>query len=171
MSKISQYGSLSSPTSSDLLVIVDVTDTSMAGSGTTKAITVANFLAGVLAGSGGVPSAAIAPQVVALTDGASISVNAALGNDFSVTIAGNRTMAAPSNPVNGECITFVVAQDSTGSRTLTWTSGAGGYSFGAGSAPTLSTAAHAVDLVAFRYAASAGGGAGAWCSLGSALGY
>ena len=46
-----------------------------------------------------VESGALAPAVVGLTDAATIAVDASLGNDFRVTIAGNRTMANPANPV------------------------------------------------------------------------
>jgi hypothetical protein len=117
--------------------------------------------------SGAAMTGFLAPKVVVLSDAATIAVNAKLGNDFRVTIAGNRTAGAPANPADGEKITFEVIQDSTGSRTLTWTSGAGGYSFGSGSAPTLSTAAGAADQVAFRYSATKL----AWCYLGSTGGF
>lgn len=127
--------------------------------------TAANF-----AGGATVP-AYVAPTVSALTDGSSIAVNAALANDFSVTLGGNRTMAAPSNPVNGQKITFEIAQDATGSRTLAWATGTGAYSFGSGTAPVVSTAAHAVTLVAFRYSAKAANSAGMWCYLGSLGGF
>lgn len=123
-----------------------------------------------LAGGATFP-AKVAPHVVTLTDVATILVDASLGNELRVTLGGNRTMGAPSNATDGQTVTFEVAQDGSGSRTVTWTGGAGGYSFGAGSAPTLSTAAHAVDLVAFRYSAAAGNSAGAWCYLGSLTGY
>jgi hypothetical protein len=113
----------------------------------------------------------LAPKVTALTDGSSIATNAALGNDFKVTIAGNRTMAAPSNPVDGQKIMYEIKQDTTGSRLITWTTGTGGFSFGAGSAPTLTTTASDVDLVAFRYSAAAGGATGRWCYMGAGLGY
>lgn len=49
MSKITAYGALSSPTANDELPIVDVNDPTMAPSGTTKNITVANLLAYLLA--------------------------------------------------------------------------------------------------------------------------
>lgn len=47
MSKISAYTALTSPAASDVLPVVDVSDTSMAASGTTKKITVGNLLPGV----------------------------------------------------------------------------------------------------------------------------
>lgn len=113
---------------------------------------------------GGTLTKYLAPAVVTLTDATTIAVDASLGNDFRVTLAGNRTMGAPSNPADGQAVTFEVVQDATGSRTLTWDAA---YHFGSGSAPTLSTAASATDLVAFRYSASKSG----WLYLGSALGF
>jgi hypothetical protein len=65
---------------------------------------------------------AVAPAVVNLTDAATIAVDASLGNDFRVTIAGNRTMGNPANPVNGQQIIFQVTQGSAGSFTLNWAS-------------------------------------------------
>lgn len=113
---------------------------------------------------GGALTKYLAPAVVQLTDGATIAVNAALGNDFRVTLGGNRTIANPANPVDGQMIEFAIAQDGTGSRTVTWSSA---YDFGANGAPTLSTAASKVDLVGFKYHA----GLAAWLCTGSALGF
>lgn len=105
---------------------------------------------------------------VALTDGSTISVDASLGNTFRVTLGGNRTMGAPSNPTDGQKILFAIKQDGTGSRTVTWTSGTGGYSFGSDvTTPTLSTAANKVDYVGFTYSSSAS----AWHCLAYARGY
>lgn len=92
---------------------------------------------------------------VALTDAATILVNAQLGFLFRVTLAGSRTIAAPSNPVDGQRITFELKQDGTGSRLITWTSTAGGFSFGGQSAPTLTTTAAKTDRVSFVYNAAA----------------
>jgi hypothetical protein len=110
----------------------------------------------------------LAPAVVTLTDASTIAVNAALGNDFRVTLGGSRTMGAPSNPVDGQDITFMITQPASGGPdTVTWTSGTGGYSFGASSAPTLSTGASATDMVGFKYRATAQ----KWLYMGSLLGY
>ena len=87
--------------------------------------------------------------MVGLTDAATIAVDASLGNDFRVTIAGNRTMANPANPADGQKITFQVTQGSGGSFTLTWGSS---YEFSTGlPLPTLSTAAGETDLLCFIY--------------------
>ena len=68
-------------------------------------------------------SGAVAPAVVGLTDAATIAVDASLGNDFRVTIAGNRTMGNPADPTDGQQIIFQVTQGTGGSFTLTWGSG------------------------------------------------
>lgn len=57
---------------------------------------------------------------IALTDAATIATDAALGYEFYVTLGGNRTMGAPTNPSTGQQITYVVIQDGTGGRTLAW---------------------------------------------------
>lgn len=61
----------------------------------------------------------LAPSVVALTDAATIATNAAAGNHFRVTLAGNRTLGAPTNPTDGQKVTWEFVQDGTGSRTIT----------------------------------------------------
>lgn len=81
-----------------------------------------------------------------LTDAATVSWDAAGGISAQVTLGGNRTMESPQNPVPGKLHTLHVIQDGTGSRTLTWQSA---YKFAGGSAPTLSTAAGARDVLVF----------------------
>lgn len=86
--------------------------------------------------------AAAAP--VALTDAATVAVDMNSGINFSLTLGGNRTMGAPSNTKNGQSGCFLIKQDGTGSRTLSWNSV---YKWPAGTAPTLTTTASAVDKV------------------------
>jgi hypothetical protein len=81
-----------------------------------------------------------------LTDGASISWDLSQNQVCSVTLAGNRTLAAPTNQVDGATYILIVKQDATGSRTLTFNST---YKFPGGTAPTLSTGANDVDIVTF----------------------
>ena len=81
---------------------------------------------------------------VQLTDGTNISVNASLSNAFRVTLGGNRTLGNPTNLVAGFTYTFRIIQDATGSRTLAYGSA---YKFPRGTAPTLSTAANAIDYL------------------------
>jgi hypothetical protein len=79
-----------------------------------------------------------------LTDGATITPDFDANQNFSVTLAGNRTLANPSNIDAGQTGSIFVVQDGTGSRTLSF----GSYwDFAGGTAPTLSTAAGAVDRI------------------------
>jgi len=85
------------------------------------------------------------PGVVAtLTDAATITPDMSSNTNFTVTLGGNRTLANPTNFVSGQTGSIFIVQDGTGSRTLSW----GSYwDFSNGTAPTLSTAANAVDRV------------------------
>jgi hypothetical protein len=97
---------------------------------------------------------AVAPKVIALTDAATITVNAALGNDFRVTVNGNRAMAKPTNPSDGQKIVFQVTQGTGGSFTITWDSS---YEFSSSlPQPTLSSTAGQTDLLGFIYNAAKG---------------
>lgn len=84
--------------------------------------------------------------VSALTDGATITPDFAASNNFSVTLGGNRTLANPTNLTAGQSGIIVITQDGTGSRTLAF----GSYwKFATGTAPTLTTTAAAVDVLAY----------------------
>lgn len=83
-------------------------------------------------------------DVVTLTDGATITPDMKDGNFFTVTLAGNRTLANPSNLAAGQSGCFFIVQDGTGSRTLGYGSQ---YDFAGGTAPTLTTTASAVDRI------------------------
>ncbi|GGY13636.1 hypothetical protein [Streptomyces anandii] len=61
----------------------------------------------------------MAPAPITFTDASTIATNAALGNLFRVTLAGNRTPGAPTNPTDGQRAMWELIQDATGSRTLT----------------------------------------------------
>ena len=79
-----------------------------------------------------------------LTDGATITPDFATANNFTVTLAGNRTIANPTNLTAGQSGSIFIVQDGTGSRTAAW----GSYwDFAGGTAPTLTTTASAVDRV------------------------
>jgi hypothetical protein len=82
--------------------------------------------------------------ISALTDGATITPDFAVANNYSVTLGGNRTLANPSNLTAGQSGSIFITQDGTGSRTLAYGSQ---YDFIGGTAPTLSTAANAVDRI------------------------
>lgn len=126
---------------------------------------IAQAAANALPGAGGTLTGALIPAVVPLTFGASIALNAALGNVFAVTLtASTGTLAAPANPADGQAIRVRAIQDATGGWTLAYASA---YDFGTAGAPTLSTAPGAGDELGFEYWASKS----KWCYLGSALGF
>ena len=84
--------------------------------------------------------------ITALTDGTTITPDFAAANNFSVTLGGNRTLANPTNLTAGQSGVIVITQDGTGSRTLAY----GSYwKFPSGTAPTLTTTAAAVDVLAY----------------------
>lgn len=85
-----------------------------------------------------------ASNIYALTDGATITPDFSLGNNFSVTLGGNRTLANPTNLTAGQSGVIYLTQDATGSRTLSY----GSYwKFSGGTAPTLTTTASATDAL------------------------
>ena len=95
--------------------------------------------------SGGVSlTGGAASNITALSDGATITIDMATACHHSVTLGGNRTFAAPSNQVVGQSGSIFITQDGTGSRTATFN---GAFKFSSGTAPTLSTAAGAVDRI------------------------
>ena len=107
-----------------------------------------------LSGNVGIGTAAPAKQlsitksalatINTLTDGATITPDFDAGQNFSVTLAGNRTLANPTNIDAGQTGSIFITQDGTGSRTLSF----GSYwDFAGGTAPTLSTAAASVDRI------------------------
>ena len=80
-------------------------------------------------------------DIQALTDGTNISVDLNAGQNFTVTLAGNRTLDNPTNCVAGQVGSIFVVQDGTGSRTLAYGTS---WDFIGGEAPVLSTAAAAI---------------------------
>ena len=83
-----------------------------------------------------------------LTDGSNIDWNAATQDVCKVTLGGNRTLNAPTNPTTGQFISLLVIQDGTGSRTLSFNAI---YEFKDDTAPTLTTTAAKGDVFVFRY--------------------
>ena len=85
-----------------------------------------------------------AVEVATLTDGANISVDLGANQNFTVTLAGNRTLDNPTNKVVGQTGSIFIVQDATGSRTLSYGTD---YEFAGGTVPTLTTTAAAVDRI------------------------
>ena len=97
-----------------------------------------------------------------LTDASTITWNVINSPVAKVTLAGNRTMAAPSGtgPAAGQMISLLAIQDGTGSRTITWNAV---YEFPSDTAPTLTTTANLGDIFSFRYNGSK------WLLIGQTL--
>lgn len=87
-----------------------------------------------------------------LTDAANIATDVSLANRFTVTLAGNRNLSAPSNPTDGQKVVWIFTQDGTGNRTLTFDA-----IFDFGNMPTLilSSAAGKRDYLGAIYNSTA----------------
>jgi len=88
-------------------------------------------------------NANIANQI--LTDGSTINWDVSLGSVATVTLGGNRTIAAPTNLKIGSYILHII-QDGSGNRTVTWNSV---FKWPAGVAPVLTTTGNRRDLFSF----------------------
>ena len=91
-------------------------------------------------------SGAVKSFITTLTDAASIAIDFNDGNQFLVTLGGNRTLAAPSNATAGQTGSIYVIQDGTGGRTLSYNTV---YKFVSGVAPTATSTTSAVDLLIY----------------------
>jgi hypothetical protein len=90
-------------------------------------------------------------QIDALTDASTIAVDMSVGNNFSVTLGGNRTLGNPTNLTAGQSGVIFITQDGTGSRTLAYSSS---WDFPSQTAPTLTTTANAVDVLVYTVRSS-----------------
>ena len=111
---------------------------------------------GLLSLSGGVAfsdAAKCTAAVSSLSDGSTITVDFTSGIHHTVTLGGNRTFGNPSNTSSaiGQSGSIFIIQDGTGSRTASFHAD---YKFVGGTAPTLSTAANAVDRLDYVIRAS-----------------
>jgi len=86
-------------------------------------------------------TAAVA-DIVSLTDAANIAVDFNTGQNFAITLAGNRTLDNPTNCVAGQVGSIFIVQDGTGTRTLAFGSN---WGFPDGTAPVISTSINSVD--------------------------
>jgi hypothetical protein len=74
-------------------------------------------------------SSVFASAVVTLTDGATVALDASLGEYFRLSASGDRTLAAPTNPKDGQGIT-IEHLASGAARTLALNVGTGGFLLG-----------------------------------------
>lgn len=83
---------------------------------------------------------------VGLTDQATIATDCNISNNFKVTLAGNRTLGNPTNAKDGQVITWLLKQDSTGTRGI-----ALGNKFRSSTTIVLSTDGQSVDCLQVIY--------------------
>lgn len=124
------------------------------------------LLTALLASGGGTMGGWLAPKVTTLTDGSSVSINAASGNVFRWSLGGSsHTLGAPSNPADGQILMLRIIY--TGAYTPLFNAT---YDFTAVAAPTWTATNGKVDEAGFRYNADANSGVGAWVHIGTVLG-
>lgn len=88
---------------------------------------------------------------VVLSDGATVTLNAALGNEFILSASGDRTIAAPTNPMLGQKI--IISHLAVGSaRTLSLATGTtNGFQFGTDITALTATGTGKCDLIGCIY--------------------
>ena len=97
-------------------------------------------------GNGRVTTKGTIGEITAISYASTITLDFRTGNNFSMTLTGNTTIANPSNISAGQSGVLFISQDGSGSRTAAF----GSYwDFSEGTAPTLSTGANAVDMIAW----------------------
>ena len=105
------------------------------------------FNAQISATSSATFSGAVGTPIVSLSAATSVALDLSSGNDFGITLANATTLVNPTNAKIGQTGTIAVKQDGTGSRTLSY---GDAYNFASGTAPTLSTAAAATDILIYK---------------------
>ena len=93
----------------------------------------------------------VGATITAATSASTITLDLGASVHHSVTLAHNTTFADPSNEVAGQSGSIIITQDGTGSRTAAWNSA---WKWTGGTAPTLSTAASAVDRIDYLVVAA-----------------
>ena len=105
------------------------------------------FNAQISATSSATFSGAVGTPIVSLSAATSVALDLSSGNDFGITLGDATTLLNPTNAKIGQTGTIAVKQDGTGSRTLSY---GDAYNFASGTAPTLSTAAAATDILIYK---------------------
>lgn len=90
-------------------------------------------------------------QVVSVISGpvlvsGAIQLDLSQSNNWELVLGGTTTLLNPASASGGQCGAITIRQDNVGSRLLSYS---GNWNFAGGSAPTLTTAASGVDVLAF----------------------
>jgi hypothetical protein len=97
----------------------------------------------------------VTPYRANITGAVSIDLaNTAKSNNLHLTLTGNVSSFALTNPTDGAVYNFRFIQDGTGSRTFAAFPSA--FKFPFGTPPTFSTAANAVDFMSTEYGTTEG---------------
>ena len=112
----------------------------------------------------GLPAWDTIPKVSALTFAATVLVNAALADHFNLTMTGNCTLGNPSNPTDGQVISFRIKQ---GVAVHTSVAFGTAYSLGSLGPVILTTGINSLDIIRFEYAAAIS----KWCLVSKALNF
>lgn len=127
--------------SADARYVAVSTDSTITGA---KTFTSATTFTAKVVGNGA--QAYSSPVSVAVST-SSVEYDLAAGNNFTTVLNANVTFDNPINPQPGQSGIIYVRQDGTGSRTASF---AANWEFTGGNAPTLSTAASAVDALIYN---------------------
>ena len=96
-------------------------------------------------------AAAIGTAGTLTSSSESTAVNLAVSNLYNLALSENTTVAQPTGQVAGQSGSIFITQDGTGSRTAAWHAD---WKWAAGTAPTLTTTASAVDRIDYVVAAA-----------------
>lgn len=134
------------------IVTLNQTTDAVSSFSNTPSLTGSNTLSGTNTFSGTMVASGNAYMSIdTLTDASTIAVDMSVGNNFSVTLGGNRTLGNPTNLTAGQSGIIFITQDGTGSRTLAYSSY---WDFPNATAPTLTTTASAVDVLVYTVRSS-----------------
>ena len=101
---------------------------------------------GTSGGNGRVTTKGTIGEVITAAYASTITLDFKTGNNFTTTLTGNTTFANPTTLVAGQSGVIFIIQDNSGGHTAAF----GSYwDFSDGTAPTLSTGADAVDMIAW----------------------
>lgn len=146
IASISNGGTVTIPPGAGTLVTLAATQTLTAKTLTSPAVNTPTITGGTA------NTLRVNPRVVGLTDAATIASSADTTDLGTVTLAGNRTLGAPTGtPVDGQVLRYRIRQDAVAGRTLAYNAV---FRFTAGAAPTVTATANATTYLTFIYHAA-----------------